>query len=277
MTDDVLLRYVSCTPKTKDVVAVVTLNRPSAANAMSYEMIQRLRQLLEQIRDNGDCRLLVLRGEGKHFSAGADLKWMESSQSLDYNGNLNEATELAQMFAALSNLTIPTFAVVHGAAYGGGVGLAACCDFAFAVEEAKFCLSEVRLGIIPAVIFPYLRRKISRGALNRLSMGGISFNAEEAEACGLVQRVIKKNELQNFLRLEIAGLLKAAPSAIARLKRLSNELDEGERDILTVTSEAIASARVGTEAINGFSAFFEGHSPTWSRTLSTDWNLDEGI
>ncbi|MCB9227978.1 MAG: enoyl-CoA hydratase/isomerase family protein [Deltaproteobacteria bacterium] len=244
-------------------IAWLTLNRPEMANAFDADMIRQLRECFVQLQGYDSCRALVIRGAGKHFCGGADLEWMKASAQLTQEENLEEARGLSAMFAALHKLPFPTIAVVHGAVYGGGVGLVACCDLAIADIDSRFCLSEVRLGILPAVIYPYLSLKMRYGSLLRLSMTGRLFLASEARDTGLIELCCEKNSLETTLQDEIRGVLSAGPAALTRLKFLQHTIFACSDDCHALACRLIAEARSGPEAQAGFQAFFKKQSPPW--------------
>ena len=163
----------------EQTIAVLRLARPQAANAFNEEMMLEISAHLKAVREQTGCRALILHGQGKHFSAGADLNWMKSAAEQSPADNRAGSETLSRMFAALAELPLPTIAVATGAAYGGAVGLIACCDYTIALEKARFCLSEVRLGLIPAVILPHLKRRMRPAALRRLSLSASVFDAAE--------------------------------------------------------------------------------------------------
>ena len=255
-------------------IAVLTLSRPEVANAMSEALITELTEHLRAVAQQPDCRALVLRGRGKHFCAGADLAWMQAAATLDYAGNVKDAELLTTLFEFLANLPVPTVALVHGSAFGGAVGLAAACDVVLATEQAKFCLSEVKLGLIPAVILPYLVRKVQLGALRHWSLSGRIVSAAEALEAGLVQRVVDSAGVDLALREELNSLLLAAPEAQQAVKTLLNEVIAAGAKQGPYTVAAIAKARVSKSGREGLAAFFAKKPPPWAATLDPAWRLD---
>lgn len=245
-------------------VAWLTLNKPEVHNAFDDIMISELLTALQQINDNSDVHVMVLRSEGKNFSAGADLNWMRSMAASNRQQNVEDAGELGQLMARLDNLRVPTIALVQGAAFGGAVGLAACCDIVLANPESSFCLSEVKIGLIPAVISPYVVRNMGSRAARRYLLTAERFSAEEACRHGLVTEVTEKpldEAVQAFLKA-IAG---NGPAACAAAKRLI--LDVADRpidaDIIDQTVQRIADIRVSAEGQEGLSAFLEKRKPAW--------------
>ncbi len=244
-------------------LATLVLNRPDAANAFSGDLLVRITELLEQVREDSSIRVLTLQGTGKHFSAGADLHWMKASALLDYQGNLAEAKKLSAMFESLSALKIPTIAVTKGAAFGGAVGLLAACDYAFACDSSKACLSEAKIGLIPAVILPYLQRKIGASTLHRMVMSSQILTGEDLLRVGLVEQVASshKNQLENLVRAEINALLQTSPEAHAAYKTLWSKLELGKQN--DVTAEAIATIRASQMGQHGLQSFFQKQAPSW--------------
>jgi methylglutaconyl-CoA hydratase len=240
---------------------ILKLNRPEVANALSAKMIERMDQILNDLPQK--LRFLVITGEGKNFCAGADLHWMKESAKLDQAANKKDAEKLVHMYEALYNVSVPTLAVVQGAAYGGAVGLAAACDYVIATRSARFCLSEVKVGLIPAVILPYVARKMNYGSLKRYSLTADRIGATQALECGLVQVVVPDEELDSFMQSEIDLLLAASPEAQRAFKKLQKDLREKGWPQGKVCAEAIANIRVCEEAQKGLKAFFNKQSPPW--------------
>jgi len=258
----------------KAVAAILTLNRPDAANAFNDEMIKEITGRLAEVAAHDDCRVLVLRGAGKNFCAGADIHWMGASAKLSRKDNLAGAKKLQKMFERLVGLNMPTIAVAHGAVFGGGVGLVAACDFAIAVAGARFCLSEVRVGIIPAVILPYVARKMRAGQLQRHALSGKVISSDEARAFGLVELCCAPGELSDVLRRELELLLGASPGAQAHFKTLWRELQDDAWAQSTATVKAIAAVRTSKEGQAGLTAYVGKKTPPWVVALDADWKLD---
>ncbi len=246
-------------------LATICLNRPQVRNALDSNMIRDLHDSFAQVSSMSDCRLMILRATGAHFCAGADINDMKASGAASESENLRQARMLAEMFAALANLRMPTLAICQGSVFGGGVGLAACCDVVLAEESTRFCLSEVKLGLIPAVIMPYLIQKMSSASL-RLSMltGGV-FSSEKAASMGLVQHITSSKELGSAALQLINDFLACAPLAQRAAKRLHQQLLSGtESD----PSSVIAAIRAGDEAQAGLSSFLAKKSPAWHTSLA---------
>lgn len=259
---EVEVRYVKL-PPTSDEIALLSLNRPKAANAWNRELLLSLTHAVQEINAHASCRLLVIRGNGSHFSAGADLAWMQASAKLSFEKNLQEAKLLTALFESVTCCPFPVIGVTQGAAYGGAVGLLACCDYVLAEAQSKFCLSEVRLGILPAVIMPYLIRKIPAGPLRRLCLSGQVFSAEEAKEIGLVQIVSAKESLEASLHKELEALVRCSPQAQRSTKAVLSHFLTPIYPQSEYTAQEIATARSSSEAQQGFTAFFSKQQPPW--------------
>ncbi len=251
-------------------VAFVTLNRPEQANALNDDMIFLLNKICTQLASDSNCRVVVLKSRGKHFSAGADLSWMKAVKSTN---PLNASTDdLAQVFAKIKNLPQPSIAVVRGAAYGGALGLTAACDIAIASEQTTFCFSEVKWGLLPAVILPYVSAKMSRTSLVRFGLTAATFSGREAFESGLVSIVASDQELHACLRQEIDRLLAGGPKAQRAFKQLMQGLDASS-SFLSLCSETILRARREEEGQQGMSAFLDKRSPPWVSRFSKELDL----
>jgi methylglutaconyl-CoA hydratase len=257
------------------VVAELAINRSEAANAFNADVMRELIVHLDTVRQTLNCRALILTGRGKHFSAGADLAWMRAAAALSYDGNIKDSEQLIHLFEALINLPMPTIAVARGAVYGGAVGLVAACDYAIAVKDAKFCLSEVKLGLLPAVILPYLSRKMRPGQLRRHALSARIFSAEEALEFGLVELVAEASDLEAVLRTELNALLQGGPEAQAAFKILHQQvMADGARQG-DHTAAAIAKARTSPSGQVGLASFFARNPSPWSRKLDASWSLND--
>lgn len=267
------LSWIPVNGPAKAKVAVLSLARPEAANAFSAELMTELTAHLKGLAKDPDLRAMILTGKGKHFSAGADLGWMKASATLTQDENKRDAKNLIDLFEALYNMPVPTIAVIKGAAYGGAVGLAACCDYAVAAEGARFCLSEVKLGLMPAVILPYLARKIQAGQLRRLGLSARVFGAAEAAEFGLVQRVCSEDELTEVLKDELSLILQCSPQAQRELKILQHQLMLTGNAQSDLTVQAIAALRTSVSAQAGLKSFFEKTEPPWKIDLSPEFKF----
>ncbi|RCX32343.1 enoyl-CoA hydratase/isomerase family protein [Thioalbus denitrificans] len=246
-------------------VASVTLNRPAVHNAFDDALIARLTEALREVGEDPGVRVVVLRGAGKSFSAGADLNWMQRMAGYSRTQNLADAMGLAQLLHTLDTLPRPTIAAVHGAAFGGGVGLVAACDIAVAAETAAFSLSEVRLGLIPAVISPYVVAAIGARQARRYFLTAERFDAGEARRLGLVHEVTTPEALEARVTAIATELLRGGPGAIGAAKNLVAAVAGRPVDtaLMADTARRIADIRAGEEAREGVGAFLEKRKPRW--------------
>lgn len=245
-------------------VATLTLNRPGLHNAFNAQLIEELRAACEGLRGEPGLRVLVLRGAGPSFCAGADLAWMRASLDYTRAENLADAERLDAMFAALNGLPLAVVGRVHGAALGGGAGLAACCDLVVAAEGATFGFTEARLGLLPAVIARYVVPKIGAGHARALFVSARRFGAPHALAIGLAHEVVPEEQLDAAVERTVAELLKCGPEAVAACKALVaavTALPPDEARAYAV--DAIAGARTGAEGQEGLRAFLEKRAPSW--------------
>lgn len=245
-------------------VAAVTLNRPKLHNAFDDGMIAALTKTLGDLGGDSAVRCVVLRGAGKSFCAGGDLGWMRRMAGYGREENLADARALSELMHVLDSLPRPTLAVVHGAAYGGGVGLVACCDIAVATMGARFCLSEVKLGLIPAAISPYVVAAMGVRAARRYFLTAEAFDASEAHRIGLVHAVAAESEVEPLVDDLLKSLSMGGPSAQAAAKALiadvSHRPPETVRD---ETAARIAEVRASDEGREGVSAFLDKRPPDW--------------
>ncbi|WP_207063588.1 enoyl-CoA hydratase/isomerase family protein [Motiliproteus sp. SC1-56] len=247
-------------------VATLTLNRPEVHNAFDDAIIAALIQHLEAVAENPEVRVLVLRSEGKNFSAGADLNWMRRMAENSFDDNMVDARGLARLMQLLNDLPQPTIALVQGAAFGGAVGLAACCDMVVATHASRFCLSEVKIGLIPAVISPYVVRAIGERQARRYFLTAETFDADLAQHWGLVHQVVAETaQLDAAAEALIAQLLGNSPQAIAQAKQLIDAVANRPTDAAVIedTARRIAEIRVSAEGQEGLSAFLNKRKPSW--------------
>jgi methylglutaconyl-CoA hydratase len=244
--------------------ARLILNRGEVHNAFDDGLIGELTAAFEAVGSEEDVRAVVLAGEGRSFSAGADLNWMRRMADYSEDENLADARKLARLMQAIDKCPKPTIARVQGAAFGGGVGLVAACDVAVASERASFCLSEVRLGIIPAVISPYVVRAIGPRAARRYFQTAERFDAREAHRIGLVSEVVAEDELDVKVDAILEALAEGGPAAQAAAKALVDAVADRDPDsVLDVTAKRIAEVRVSAEGQEGLSAFLDKRKPAW--------------
>ncbi|MEO6565429.1 MAG: enoyl-CoA hydratase/isomerase family protein [Casimicrobiaceae bacterium] len=248
-----------------DSVAVVALNRPDVHNAFNETLIGELTEVLNVLDEDDAVRAVVLAGNGKSFCAGADLNWMKTMAGYSAEENLADAQALALMLRTLNGLSKPTVARVHGATYGGGVGLTACCDIAIAAIEATFALSEAKLGLIPATISPYVIEAIGARQARRYFLTGERFDAAEAYRIGLVHDIVPIADLDDRVNEVLGTLLLAGPRAQLECKALIRGVAHRPIDAAVIggTAEHIAAVRASPEGKEGVAAFLQKRTPAW--------------
>ncbi|MEE4662059.1 MAG: enoyl-CoA hydratase/isomerase family protein [Halieaceae bacterium] len=249
-------------------VATLTLARPDKHNAFNDSMIAEISRVLLQVAADPDIRVLVLAATGRSFSAGADLAWMQKMASYSERENLEDARALAGMLQDLNNLPQPTIARVQGAAYGGAVGLVSCCDMAVGSERAQFCLSEVKIGLIPATISPYVIRAIGERAARRYFCSAEVIDAQQAAALGLLSEVVSEGELDAAVAARVDGLLDNGPQAVKAAKALVLEYagHPVDKTLIEDSCNRIARVRVSAEGQAGLQAFLNKAAPPWKAT-----------
>lgn len=251
-------------------VATLTLNRPEVHNAFDAGLVGRLTDLLIELKSRRDVRAVVLAGAGRSFSAGADVNWMRSMSGFSEEENIIDALHLADLMSLLNFLPLPTFARVQGHAFGGGVGLVSCCDIVVADSEARFALSEVRLGLVPAVISPYVIAAIGVRNARRLFLSGEAMDAKLARRVGLVHEIAKKDKLDAALEHQVEMVLRGGPNALRESKELIFTVEGGrisaDDALKHRTAQVIAQLRVSEEGQEGLAAFLEKRRPAWARS-----------
>lgn len=260
MTDDVILS------EQVGPVLTVRLNRPDTHNALTPEMISELTRLFRSLAAREDVRVVVLTGNGRSFCAGADLGAMRAAADFTYEENVADGQAIFDLMLAIDACPKPTVARVNGAAIGGGAGLISCCDCVVAVDRAVFAFSETRLGIVPAVISPFVLAKIGPAQARELFLTGERFDALRAQRAGLVQHVTTPDDLDAFVNNRVTQFLESAPGAQAAAKQLIRTVayqpPEAMRDY---TTNLIAERRASDEGREGMSAFLEKRPPWWQR------------
>jgi len=249
-------------------VATVTLNRPEIHNAFDDTLIVELTEVLASYGENPAVRALILTGAGKSFSAGADLGWMKRMAGYSYEENLADAAGLARLMNVLDRLPKPTIGLINGAAYGGGVGLVACCDIVIASARASFCLSEVKLGILPAAISPYVVAAIGPRQARRYFQTAEVIPADEARRIGLVHEVVAPDQMQAACDRILAAIFQGAPGAQADAKDLVFTVDRPLTDeVKSETGRRIALRRASEEGREGIGAFLAKREPAWRKDI----------
>lgn len=242
----------------------IRLNRPEVRNAFNGTVVTELQQAFVAASSDAAARVVVLSGNGKSFSAGADLAWMQEQAELPQQRNQEGAERMARMFLAIARCSKPVVARIHGHALGGGTGLTAAVDLALCTEQCQFGLTEVKLGIVPAVISPFVMQKIGVGRARALFLTGERFDGKEAQRIGLVQRAVPEAELDSEVHKTVDELLSAGPAAVASAKELIRAVGElSLEDAIPVTSKWIAELRATPEARDGFAAFLGKRKPSW--------------
>jgi len=249
----------------KNEVGIIWLNRPEIHNAFNEVMIAELIEMFKGIKENDEVKIVVLRGRGKSFCAGADLNWMRNVANYSYDDNYKESLNLSNCFYEIYTCPKPTIAIVHGAAIGGANGLLAACDFAYADENTTFSLSEVKIGIVPACISPYVTKRVGEYGSKELMLTGKRFKGEEAAYHRLVNKSLPTNQMEDYLEDIIALLKTSGPKAMSHCKNLiydiSNKLTLQEA--IGYTAKMIADIRASEEGQEGMAAFLEKRKPNW--------------
>lgn len=251
---------------TQEGLAVITMNRPDVRNAFNAQLIEELNDAFHLVSDQRTIRMVILRGAGPVFSAGADLNWMKLAATHSKDDNVHDAMKLAEMLRALYEMPQMTLALVQGAVMGGGAGLVAACDVAVAMKDTKFGFSEVRLGLTPATISPFVIDAIGPRWARALFTTGETFDASYAEKIGLVQYVVSSTKELTEMEEYLANLVfAAAPGAVAESKSLVRFVSGAiiDKDLSHDTAKRIAARRVSDEGKEGIAAFLDGRKPDW--------------
>lgn len=243
----------------------LVIHRPERHNAFHAGVILRLREALDELASRPDLRVLVLRSSGAHFSAGADLQWMRDQASASETENLDDAMQLARLMQCLDLFPTPVIARVQGNAFGGALGLIACADLAIGSEDSLFCLSEVKLGLVPAVISPYVQRAIGTRQMRRYALTAERLDATTAQAIGLLHTVVPASALDEAVAAQVETLCRNAPLAVREAKALLRRVNDGFPDeaLIRETAGCIARLRVGSEGQEGLAAFLNRRTPQW--------------
>ena len=251
--------------KDNNGIARITLNNPEKQNAFDDEIILALINIFNEIEHSQDLRLVILSSNGKNFSAGADLNWMKRMSNASYDENMRDASSLTTMLQKLNNLAQPTLVIIKGAVFGGGVGLVSCCDISIASNESIFSLSEVKVGLVPATIGPYVIQAIGERNARRFFLTGERFGAEVAREINLVHEVINENELDEKIEFFIKLFKKNGPKAVLAAKKIIADVANKEIDaaIINHTCHVITELRMSDEGKEGVSAFLEKRNPNW--------------
>ncbi|MFQ5453689.1 MAG: enoyl-CoA hydratase-related protein [Candidatus Zixiibacteriota bacterium] len=248
----------------KNQVAYVTFNRPEIHNAFNATLIKELLCLFEDIDKDDELRVVVLTGAGKSFCAGADLNWMRSVVNQTFEENLEESNELAELMNKIYSLTLPVIGKINGAAIGGGTGFVAVCDIAIAASSAKFSFSEVKIGVVPACIGPYVIKKMGEGKARELFITGERMSADRAFEVSLVNKVVDDEKLNDEVDSLVKSIISSGPQAVAMAKKLISEVPGMKpEEFKPYTAEMIARLRLSDEGQEGMDAFLNKRPPNW--------------
>ena len=253
--------------ETRDRVGLITINRVAKHNAFDNHLLSEMHALFDAAIKDKQVRVIVLKANGTHFSAGADLAWMHSMAQYNEEENLKDSLILGNLMYRIFTCPKPTLAMVQGAAFGGGAGLAAACDIAIAAESARFCFSEVKLGLIPAVISPYVVQAIGARTAQMLFMSAEIFDAPRALSLKLVQHCTSDDQLLDFTMNYAQQISNNAPEAVTISKKLVREVANKSinEELVLYTASLIAQKRVSAEGQKGLTAFLNKETPNWSK------------
>lgn len=250
-------------------VATLTMNRPEVHNAFNDEMIQGLTKAFGELSQDENVRVIVLEGEGKSFCAGADLNWMKKMKDYSEKENYDDSVALSQLFYTIDTCPKAVVAKVHGAALGGGVGLVSACDYVVAQEGSKFGLTEVKLGLLPAVISPFVIAKIGESQARALFLSGERFDEKKALQLGLVHKISLERYFTQDVEKVVERMLSAAPLAQSKAKELIREVvrrrPQNYKEVEDYTCQLISGLRTGPEGQEGMSALLEKRAPNWTQ------------
>ncbi len=250
-----------------DHVAYVKLHRPDVRNAFNPEMISEITNCFLDLDKRTDLRAIVLSGEGKSFCAGADLNWMKEMVAFSFDENVQDSEKLFKMFQAINDCTLPVIGLIHGAAFGGAVGLVACCDQVIVEEGTQFCFSEVKLGIAPAVISSFVLKKVNQGFVRHLMLSAQIFGTHEALQAGLIHSVVPVGQGHVALQTVLHQYKQCGPEAVRETKKLLNSLSLLNSETISshqkMTTRLIAERRVSVEGQEGLKSFLEKREASW--------------
>lgn len=256
--------YQTIVAEIKDDIAYIKLNRPDIRNAFNEVMIAELNNAFLNLKEDNSLRAVVMTGEGKSFCAGADLHWMRKMKDYTYEENLKDALELAELMYNVYTFPRPVIGRINGAAIGGGTGLVAACDIVVAAESAKFSFSEVKIGLVPACISPYVVMRVGLSRSNRLFLTGERFKAKTAVKYGLVDEAVDDDDLDKSVEEVVKQVSNSGPQAMDVSKELLRKVGDYDFDELKkYTAEVIAKLRISDEGQEGLNAFLEKRSPNW--------------
>jgi methylglutaconyl-CoA hydratase len=256
--------YKTIETSLKGNIARITLNRPKVHNAFNDMMISELLEAYEEVAHNEKVRVVILTGKGKSFCAGADINWLKEVRTFSYEESLKETLQLGKLVNCIYSLPQPTIARVNGAAIGGGTGLVAVCDFSIAAKSAKFSFSEVKIGVIPACISPYILKRVGEKVCREFFLTGERLTADRVFKSGLINEVVDDDKLDQAVEKKIEQILTGGPKAISACKNLLREIPGMHlEDAVNYTARLLAELRRGEEAQEGMAAFLEKRKPNW--------------
>jgi len=258
------MNYTTVRYEKQNRVAYITFNRPEIHNAFNGTVLSEMQQVFDEIEKNDEIRVVVLTGAGKSFCAGADLNWMRSVINQSFEENLTESRALAELFHNIYSCRRPVIGRINGAAIGGGTGFVAVCDIAVASRSAVFSFSEVKIGMVPSCIGPYVIKKIGEGKTRELFITGERMSAERAHEVGLVSQVVDDDLLDTNVEKLIRFILSSGPEAVAAAKKLISEVPSmTPQEYKPYTAELIARLRISDEGQEGMEAFLNKRKPRW--------------
>ena len=257
--------YETIKTEIKNNIATLTLNRPEVRNAFNEELIAEMLDALEELAEREDIRVLIVAAEGKTFCAGADFHWMGKMTEADFVENFADSLKLADMLAALYRFPRPTIARVQGSAFGGGVGVAACCDIIVTSDTSQFSFSEVRIGLVPACISPFVIRRIGEGRAREYFLTGERMTAQRAYEIGYVNKVVPEAELDTAVDEYVRRFLAAGPQSLNVCKNMLEDVTLMPlADARNHTARIIANLRISEEGLEGMNAFLKKRKPNWT-------------
>ena len=249
----------------KDKIARIYLNRPELHNAMNEQLMKELTKSFDKLEKDDDIKVIIIKGKGKSFCAGADLNWMKSMVNYSKEENIKDSNLLLELYDSIYNCKKPVIAYVNGHAFGGGIGLFAACDICFALPDCKFAFSEVKLGIIPSVISSFIVRRIGISNMRRLFVTGERFDSKYAKEIGLIDFVVPKEKIDEEIEKYIKIINSSGPNSIKEVKNLTKNYEKMDIDkFKKFTVEKISELRISNEGQEGINAFLEKRKSKWS-------------
>ena len=251
-------------------ITKLIFSNPKTKNAFNQVMILEIKKALKKLQNSNNCKILIFTGDGNIFSSGADLSLMKESKNLTFEQNKKEAKNFASMLRTIDNFSKPTISLVNGHAFGGALGVIAASDFSVCTKNTKFCFSEVRLGLIPAMIAPYILRVMGYKFTKQLFLTGEIFDAQKALKIGLIDDIVNIKDFSNFKSKIISDLLSGAPQAQRNIKTFLNKINYKniKRNLTNETAETISKIRISKEAQEGLEAFLQKRNPKWKNNAS---------